>query len=199
MTPSSRGAILALVGLALLASGLSWQKPVLAQPKTVTLQFNGLPWKLETQAQDIAELLLQSFGDYENWNIDPAPKTAITDQMTITIQDSSASALTKSITINLQPLIKKREEAQAEPKSPIYAGLATWYDFGGSLGTASRQFPKGTRLKVVAVNSGKSVIVTVNDYGPQTYTGIALDLNRPSFTQLAPLGAGKIQVKYYKI
>lgn len=207
MTAQGRGAALALIGLAMLAGGLSLQKPAIAQARIVTLQFNGLAWKVETQARDVSELLIQSFGDYSAWTVDPMPSTRLTDNLTITVEDDNVSQLHLAVSDNLDAEIKKSQTAEvpvppAPPKtapSDIYTGTATWYDFGGELTTASRQFPKGTRLKVVAVNSGKSVEVVVNDYGPQVWTGVALDLNRPAFAALAPLGAGKIQVKYYKL
>jgi rare lipoprotein A (peptidoglycan hydrolase) len=80
----------------------------------------------------------------------------------------------------------------------VYSGLATWYRFGDKLTAASRKYPKGTTLRVVAVNSGKSVDVVVNDFGPSPFTGVDLDLNQPAFAAIAPLAAGKIRIKYYK-
>lgn len=202
-----RGIALGLGALEVLTGGLSWQPPVLAHTKTVTIQFNGLPWRVETRAKDVAELLLQSVGVYENWQIEPTPNTRLTDQMTITVQDDTTHTLAANVSRNL--VTEKAKQVQPEPtpppasppkpKSPIHDGLATWYSFGDQLTTASRQFPKGTKLRVVAVNSGKTIDVVVNDYGPQAHTGVALDLNRPAFAQLAPLGAGKIQIKYYKL
>ena len=201
MMTGYRGAVLSLLSLAVLTGGLSWQRPPINQPKVIKLQFNGLGWQTDTRASDIAELLLQDFGSYEGWMIEPPHETALTDQMTVTIQDPSASVLEPLVAANLKAELKKQEEAkrQTERKSPIYAGLATWYDFGSELTAASRQFPKGTHLRVVAVNSGKTIDVMINDYGPQAYTGIQLDLNRPAFLKLAPLGAGKIGIKYFRI
>jgi len=95
----------------------------------------------------------------------------------------------------------QQEEAmsQREPKSLTYLGTATWYQWGDKLTTASTQFPRGSKLRVIAINSGKTVDVIVNDYGPETWTGVALDLNSIAFSKLAPLGAGKIPIKYYLI
>ena len=96
----------------------------------------------------------------------------------------------------------KREIEKAnepEPKSPTYTGIATWYRWGDTPTTASTQFPRGTKLRVVATNSGKKVDVVVNDYGPEAWTGVALDLNSIAFAKLAPLGAGKIPIRYYVI
>lgn len=86
-----------------------------------------------------------------------------------------------------------------KPTSEVYSGLATWYRNGEGMTAASRDFPNGTRLRVVAVNSGKTVDVVVNDYGPQLWTGVALDLNAAAFAAIAPLGAGRISIEYYKL
>ena len=192
---------MALGVLAVVAGGLAISFDSRPAAKTITMRINGLAWQTATTATDVAELLLQLVGDYDGLTIEPAPETLLTDQMTIDVRDNQTSALDRTVAANLRTELNKAAEAKAaaEPKSPIHSGLATWYDFGSGLTTASRQFPKGTRLKVVAVNSGRSVEVVVNDYGPEALTGIALDLNRPAFAALAPLGAGKIQVKYFKI
>jgi len=78
-------------------------------------------------------------------------------------------------------------------------GLASWYAYTGKMAAASITFPKGTWLRVTAVNSGKQIFVVVNDYGPATYTGKILDLDKVAFKKLAPLGAGVIEVKIEEI
>lgn len=173
---------------------------------SILVDYNGFKWDTTTDARDVAEFLLSEWGDYEQLGITPLPETQIADNMTITISNKSSEALSPIVATNLKTrqnqLAQAAQAAKAvltKPKSPIYSGLATWYRFGDKLTAASRKYPKGTRLKVVAVSSGKSVEVTINDYGPSALTGIDLDLNVPAFEALAPLGAGKIKVKYYKL
>ena len=62
---------------------------------------------------------------------------------------------------------------------------------------ASTDFPVGTKLKVTAINSGKQVIVTVKDYGPDKniHPDRILDLSKTAFKVLAPVGAGVILVR----
>jgi rare lipoprotein A len=62
--------------------------------------------------------------------------------------------------------------------------------------TASRSYPCGTRLRVTNKKTGKSVIVRVGDWGPASWTGRALDLNRAAFARIAPVGSGQINVRY---
>ncbi len=170
----------------------------------VTISYNGLAWDTETEAKDVSELLLAQWGSYEGLTINPSPETRLTDAMTIIIAGKGVQALDPTVASNLKnkktQLAKEATAATiVKPKSPIYSGLATWYRFGDKLTTASRKFPKGTKLRVVAINSGKAVDVVVNDYGPSIITGIDLDLNEPAFAKIAPLGAGKIKIKYYKL
>ncbi len=79
-------------------------------------------------------------------------------------------------------------------------GTASWYvhpKYPYELMAASTDFPFGTKLKVTAVNSGKEVIVTVKDYGPDksVHPDRVLDLGKEAFKVLAPIGAGVISVR----
>src|SRR3989344_7287111 len=81
-------------------------------------------------------------------------------------------------------------------------GLASWYDqsrygtFGHQNGlfAASRDYPKGTRLQVSRLKTGRSIIVTVNDYGPELRTGRLIDLDKLAFESIASLAAGEVNV-----
>ncbi len=175
--------------------------PSAGSVKTVHIQYNKFGWTADTKAKDVSEFLIQTFGGYENWQVTPTPETRLSEGTVISVADGSTSPLSEVVAANLKTEVKRYEEEkkQAEPKSPIYSGTATWYRFGNELTTASRRFPKGTKLRVIAVNSGKTVEVVVNDYGPEGWTGVELDLNEPAFAKLASLGAGKIKIKYFKI
>lgn len=84
-----------------------------------------------------------------------------------------------------------------------YDGIASYYNqsrykyFNYKNGNfaASRDYPKGTKLKVTRLKTGKSIIVTVNDYGPELKTNRVIDLDTYAFKQLGSLGAGLIYVK----
>lgn len=89
----------------------------------------------------------------------------------------------------------------ADPKSND--GIASYYDqswyrtfdYQNGNFAASRDYPKGTRLKVTRLKSGQSIVVEVNDYGPELWTGRVIDLDMAAFKQLGSLGAGLIYVK----
>lgn len=79
-------------------------------------------------------------------------------------------------------------------------GNASWYvhpKYPYELMAASTIFPFGTKLRVIALNSGKEVVVTVKDYGPDKiiHPDRVLDLGREAFKVLAPIGAGIIPVR----
>ncbi len=191
-----------------------------AQEKTISLVVNGLSTIQTTTQRTVGGLVDEIYPNQEEIiSVFPAFDKELSSGDIIFIKVSSATINT-TVASNLKEAIKKasepeldsapasspdtpvrQEEAlpQGEPKSPTYRGTATWYRWGSKLTTASTQFPRGSQLRVIAVNSGKTVDVVVNDYGPEAWTGVSLDLNSIAFSKLAPLGAGKIQIKYYLI
>ena len=80
-----------------------------------------------------------------------------------------------------------------------WAGEASWYAWKDGLYAASRDFPKGTKLRVTnqvsGENRGKSVIVEVNDYGPELGTGRFIDLDKAAFGQINDLKTGVTRVR----
>lgn len=57
--------------------------------------------------------------------------------------------------------------------------------------------PFGTRYRVTA--SGKSVIVTITDRGPNRRLGRLLDLSKAAFAELAPTSRGLVRVCIEKV
>lgn len=88
-----------------------------------------------------------------------------------------------------------------DPQS--YDGIASFYNqaryrsFAYKNGNfaASRIYPKGTKLKITRLLTGKSIVITVNDYGPEERTGRLLDLDTSAFKQLGSTKVGVIYVK----
>jgi len=80
-------------------------------------------------------------------------------------------------------------------------GRASWYSYQQCMCAAHPFFPKGSYLRVTAENSGKSVIVRVNDWGPNqsVHPDRLIDLDAEAFKLLAPLGAGAIAVQVEKL
>lgn len=81
-----------------------------------------------------------------------------------------------------------------------FVGEASWYAWKGGNFAASRDYPKGTRLKVTNITLGsknfnKSIIVTINDYGPEEWTGRIIDLDKVAFRQIGYLGGGVMPVR----
>lgn len=190
------------------------------EAKTVTVSINGLVDNYTTTSATVGDFLNElNILDQQLISVTPALNNRINNnsQIVIITQPTKRnSVVATNMQVTLERVaevarqkteeakkkaeeIKRQAEAALIPKSPVYVGTASWYSFGSGMNAASTQFPKGTRLRVIAINSGKTIIIEINDYGPEDWTGVMLDLNKPAFAKLAPLGAGKIQVKYYKI
>jgi len=70
-------------------------------------------------------------------------------------------------------------------------GQASHYASSWGELNASRDLPRGSYAKVTNMNNGKSTIVKINDYGPQTIKRI-IDLSYRAFTEIASSGQGII-------
>lgn len=72
---------------------------------------------------------------------------------------------------------------------------ASWYGLRG-MGAAHRTLPFGTRVRVVNVDNGLSVTVTINDRGPFV-AGRCIDLDEDAFAQIASTSSGVANVRLY--
>jgi rare lipoprotein A (peptidoglycan hydrolase) len=76
---------------------------------------------------------------------------------------------------------------------PSQTGPASWY--GAPPGTCAHQtLPFGTLVTVTDLATGRSVTCRVEDRGPYQ-DGRIIDLSQATFAQLAPPGAGVIEVR----
>lgn len=75
-------------------------------------------------------------------------------------------------------------------------GVASWYRYKGGDFAASPDYAKGTKLKVTNLDNQKSVIVTVNDYGPDRsiHPERVIDLDKVAFIKIADPSAGVVVV-----
>ena len=112
--------------------------------------------------------------------------------------DFSKKMVSTDVVGQTQPLIVAIFENQIARD-----GEASFYDqsryraFGRKNGdfAASRDYPKGTKLRVTRLLTGQSVDVVVNDYGPAQSTGRLIDLDVSAFKKIGPKSAGIIYVK----
>jgi len=76
-------------------------------------------------------------------------------------------------------------------------GVASWYSYKGCDCAASPDYPKGTQLKVTNVDNGKSVVVKVNDWGPDrsVFPDRVIDLDAVAFKKIGSTYSGLINVK----
>ncbi len=81
---------------------------------------------------------------------------------------------------------------------------ATWYSLDGNytksgeifdsnrMTGASNHFKLGTKLKVINIENGKSVIVKINDTG--SFKTKTIDLSKKAFEKIANLKQGRIKI-----
>ncbi len=79
------------------------------------------------------------------------------------------------------------------------SGRATWYSYMGGMTAAARDWPRGSRLLVTNLDTGKSIEVVVDDYGPSAGGGNLIDLDADAFAVLGPLSKGVLRVKVSQI
>ena len=75
-------------------------------------------------------------------------------------------------------------------KPDVWVGEASWYKYKDCNCAASRDYAKGTELKLTHLSTGKTEIITVNDYGPELWTRRIIDLDATVFKKFISLGAG---------
>ncbi len=75
-------------------------------------------------------------------------------------------------------------------------GVASWYAWKNGDFAASPDYPKGTKLKVTNIANRESVIITVNDYGPDRsiHPERVIDLDKVAFNKIANPRMGLIDV-----
>jgi hypothetical protein len=115
-----------------------------------------------------------------------------------------------ALSLSTAPIKINHVEPPVQPRVPeVITGVASHYDY--SLNgiewskthrtAASRRFARYSYVKVTNPDNGKSVVVFINDYGPEAWTGREIDLSSYAFSQLAPLSLGliNVQVEPYKL
>jgi hypothetical protein len=88
-----------------------------------------------------------------------------------------------------------------EDPNIMEVGLASWYVHKSCNCAASPDWPKGSQLKVTNLSDNSSVIVTVNDYGPDrsVHPDRVIDLDVTAFKKIAMKWMGLIKVMVEKL
>jgi len=111
-------------------------------------------------------------------------------------KEVSRVALKKNIT--KEPVTEVETQGTYVKTGPAKKGQGTWYAWKGGLFAASTTIARGNYARVTNTANGKSVIVQINDYGPQG-KGRIIDLDKVAFQKIASLGAGVIGVKVEEV
>jgi len=96
-----------------------------------------------------------------------------------------------------EPVVEQRRLGTRVEVELTEEGRASWYAYKACLCAAHPNYMKGRYVRVTAVNSNKSIIVRINDWGPDRsiFPDRVIDLDAVAFKLLASLGAGTIEVK----
>jgi rare lipoprotein A (peptidoglycan hydrolase) len=99
--------------------------------------------------------------------------------------------------------IRKRQELKVDIKVKAEIGIASWYcpKWCEKLAAAHPKYSKGTILKVTNLENKKSVIVIVNDFGPNKliHPRRIIDLTKTAFQKIANFGQGTARVRVEKM
>ncbi len=101
----------------------------------------------------------------------------------------------------------------SEQRKPAFVGVASWYGKrhqgrrmanGGrfnrrSLTAACRSLPLGTRIRVVNLENGRVVDVTITDRGPAKRLHRVLDLSEAAARELDFIGRGETRVFFFAL
>jgi len=101
-------------------------------------------------------------------------------------------------TITKEPVLEIVVQGTYMELGKANRGLGTWYAFKGGLFAASTSLPRGAYAKVTNLDNSKTIVVQINDYGPQG-KGRIIDLDKVAFAKLASIGAGVINVKVEQV
>jgi len=79
----------------------------------------------------------------------------------------------------------------------LETGYASWYTYKNCACGASPDYQKGTKLKVTNLENGSTVVIRVNDFGPDrtVHPDRVIDLDRTAFARIAGLRTGLVRVK----
>lgn len=96
-----------------------------------------------------------------------------------------------------KPKTEQRQFGTLIEAEETATGRASWYDYKKCLCAAHPFYEKGRYVRVTSLASGKSIIVRINDRGPELdkHPDRVIDLDAVAYKELAGLGTGTILVK----
>lgn len=106
------------------------------------------------------------------------------------VEVASITDLEKGVTAATLPLANAK--FVLTELSTMTNGHASWYRFKKCMCAASPDYPKGTKLLVTNLDKNLSIVVKVNDWGPERdiFPDRVIDLDLVAFQKLAKKGAG---------
>ena len=168
--------------------------------------------KIEVIRVDIKEEVVKKDVDFEkqsteddklSWRINKVSQKGIkgTDEYTYRVVSHNGKEISRKLLSKERtkdPVTEISVQGTYMKLGKANSGQGTWYAFKGGLFAASTSIPRGGYAKVTNKGNGQSVVVQINDYGPQG-KGRIIDLDKVAFDKIADLGAGVIDVKVEQV
>jgi len=104
------------------------------------------------------------------------------------VTDLEAKTVTLTMSLNNTRIMVVDTDAMVQ-------GHASWYRYKGCMCAASPDYPKGTKLLVTNLNKNDSIVIKVNDWGPERdlFPSRVIDLDLVAFKKLGSKGAGVLK------
>ncbi len=174
--------------------------------KEVELIVDGSSRTVWTSAPDVGQMLHENAViTTPDDKIGPSSDATIQDGMKVEVAHARCPVLSTSIdntafddpeAFQNSDMVSALRECEARKKAEEEAahyGKASWYEFTGGMRAAHNTLPIGTSVRVTNLQSGRSIIVEINDRG--IYTDAIIDLDLAAFRELADPGQGVIPVR----
>lgn len=157
-------------------------KIIIKRAMPVILNLYGKEERFLTQKETVQEFLTERGIEFKN-----------NDLINVDFREKIFPGMEIRIWKKPEPKPEPKPKTETIKKGRVQEGEASWYRYISGDFCASTTFKKGTKLRVINLENGRSVVVTVNDYGP--FSSKIIDLEKTAFSKLAPLSKGVIRVR----
>ena len=198
------------VGQAVEENGIILGRLDKTDPDTNTLPQNGMAITVTrinveeiTQDEDIPFKTTSKTDSTMGWRdkkiTTPGVKGTMEVKYRVTYKDNKEiSRVVLSKNVVKDPVTQVETQGTYVKTGNIQKGQGTWYSYQGGLFAASTVIPRGGYARVTNTANGKSILVQINDYGPQG-KGRVIDLDKVAFQKIANIGSGVIGVKVEEV
>lgn len=186
---------------------VAWDEKALVKPTVLTVvSARGGVWQDQVASAHAVRLEFEDPTSVSQNGIFSISHRALRPPTTVERPDVNvigSTTSTQSATFKGTSILYSHQASSMIAFAPVYCsgimrtGTASWYKYKNCLCAASPDVPKGTQLKVSRQDDpSRSVIVTVNDYGPDRslFPERVIDLDYPAFSAIGNPRGGVLDV-----